>query len=545
MNKRPRARVGPPVTRRTFLRYAGWAAGSLAAGTGGVACGGGGEGSNSSGAPALEEGGTSTESPTSATVGGTVTFGSIWGVAPHLDASLLTTIDMISSVNSALHEPLLYLTQEAELAPAIAAQHVFDGPEKLRFRLRDDVVFHDGTRLTAADVKYTYERILAPDTASAFRSELSAIEAVNIPDDVTVVFDLARPDAALPFLTSLVPIIPEGSGESQQQSPIGAGPFAFQEWEEDVFLQCVRFEQYYRDGVPRIQGIRILPRPDSTAMRAGFQSGELDVVAGFAWTDVQALQAAVPDAVVMQRRDFGFIEVAMNTTRAPYDDVRVRQAVGLAVDRDQIAKAMFGPDAVAMNSYIPQESVYNPGVDPVRPDPESAANLFREAGLPEGSELEIVVPDLPQFRPTAPILQDGLRKAGIELGAPIISTADWVDKVFSKQDYEMTIQGTATPPDPAVLINPFYTSDGGSNITGYQSERLDQLLEDARGVVDDEQQRRALYREAHDVLVEDVPGFPITQPVISWAHQPWIDAFALRPNVLMDWLPVTNERTSE
>jgi peptide/nickel transport system substrate-binding protein len=469
-----------------------------------------------------------------------VDFAAANSLPAHLDATLLNSADMQLFVKAAIHETLFYPEYSGEVTPSLAELAEFEGADALRVNLRRGVKFHDGSELTSADVKYTFDRIFDPDVGSVFAGDLAAVDAVEVVDDYTIVFALKESSVPILLRLSEVPIIPEGSGDQQRRQPVGAGPFVFREWEEGVSLTVDRFPDYYQQGSPRVEALTMVPRADATAALAGLETAELDVMALMAWTDAQAVQQAVPDAQMLVSRG-GFQEIAFNTQRPPFDDVRVRRAFALAVDRSALASALRGPDAPVLDTfYVPADHPLFPeGVAAVEFDPARGAALFREAGLDEGAELTCLVPDLPAYRPAAPILQDGLARAGIRLQAPITPTADWVEKVFTNRDYDATLWGDAALPDPSARINKYYLSGSPSNFTQYASDELDVLLREAETTADTGD-RRALFGEIARHLNEEVPGFPFVEIVQNTAVQPWIGGFDTRPGLRWSWPAVTN-----
>jgi peptide/nickel transport system substrate-binding protein len=459
-------------------------------------------------------------------------------IPQHLDATLLNNADMQGYVKAALHEPLFYSTDEGEAPPALAEAYEFVGDLTLRVQLRPGVKFHNGAEFKAADVKYTFDRILDPDVGSVLLSELEALKGVEVIDDLNVEFKLNQPYVPFPLVLSQIPIIPDGSGDQQKQDPVGAGPFRFKEWEEGVSITVERFEDYYLEDKPRIAGVRMVARSDNTAMRAGFEAGDLDVIALFAFTDVEPIRRAVPDATVLEYGQWSFIDVAFNSKRPPFEDVRVRRAFSLAVDKDALGLAMYGPNAAKLASfYVPDTHPLHPeGVGVYEHDPEAAFDLFREAGFEEGAELTILVPDLPTFRPSAPILQDGLAQAGISLKTPITPTGDWVDKVFTNRDYDATIWGSPGPPDPGLLITKYFRSGSASNFMQYANEELDELLAQAFAT-SDVADRRELYGRVVEHLQENVPSFPVVQPTGTVAFR-GLDGLTTRPGLQWTWSEV-------
>ena len=266
------------------------------------------------------------------------------------------------------------------------------------FTLRDGVTFHNGEAFTSEDVKYSFERILDPATASAYAGLYSQIDSIETPDPMTVVFHLSSPFG--PFLTNMATngqIVNRTAIETGDpaRGPVGTGPFKFVEWVQGDHITMTRNDDYYEDGHPYLDTITFRFLPVDQSRITALTSGELD------WVDAIPLQL-VPS--LSQDERFNYVTspvagipdyLAMNTAVPPFDDVRVRQAVALAVDRAAIrAVAYLGTGELGLTE-MPTGSVWydDTGIFAAERDLDRARELLAEAGYPDGSEHRILGAD--------------------------------------------------------------------------------------------------------------------------------------------------------
>lgn len=475
-------------------------------------------------------------SETAADAGRAIGVGNTEGEPPSLDWGVIPNFSAGQTVGSTLHAYLLKLSPDGELASDLADEYEQTSPTEYSFHLRENASFHDGTPVTADSVKASFERLVDAESGSYLAGNLAVIEGIEVPDPQTVVFALNESAAYFLTLTTLVPIVPVDSHAAQQTEPVGAGPYAFKKWDKGNVLEVERFDGYYASDHVGVEGVSFLPRSDAAALRAAFMSGEADVILNYYWVDNQALEAAganvsaTPTPVPQM--------LLINHDKPPFDDRVVREALSLAIDRQQLAETQAGPEAESNALMIPRSSRFFPGDLEAPPhDPARASSLLREAGVVEGTDIEIIIPDHPFYRPLAPLLQAMGRAVGLNVTTPVLGVAETVDRVLVRKDYQLTLWGDAGA-DPALLLNRYLMSEGANNVIAYSNPALDSVLDEAAATID-EAQRADLYGEAMAIFVEDNPILVYMDSVANLASAADVDGIHVLPNMLLDFSTAT------
>ncbi len=325
------------------------------------------------------------------------------------------------------------------------------------FKLLDNVRWHKGFgKFTAHDVKYTFERVLDPKTAAPTRSEIvNEIKEIRVLDDYTVEFQLKYP--CVPFLHKMVgPRVSgivnakavEKFGKDFARNPVGTGPFVFESWtrEQCVIVANKDFQQ--REGPPKIDKVvyKIIPDVDTCVL--ALQKGEVDML----W--VMPREQAVVDRMKAAGRKITFSKrptwqhLVMNTQRKPFDDVRVRQAIAYAIDKDSLVKHVFGGMAERLDSLIPKGffGYTETGIPRYDYSPEKAKELLGKAGYPNGFEVNLDTFQSPSYLPLATAIADQLRKVGITAKLVVTDQATWWGKL-SKANTDFTLVLPSLQPD--------------------------------------------------------------------------------------------------
>ena len=441
---------------------------------------------------------------------------------PGLLNPALTPSGTTHPVTGQIFNGLVRLDRQFKPQPDLAERwEVSDDGKTYTFHLARGVRWHDGRPFTSADVEFSFEQVLVklhPRT----RTLAGVISAVDTPDDNTVVFRLKS--RYTPFLLWLdednAAILPrhlyEGTDpltNPANAKPVGTGPFKFESALKGDRITLVRNPDYFKKGLPYLDSIvfRVNLAPPQAVQ--AFQAGEVHLLSPNP-PQVEALKAR-PGTVVTEAGREGFarvIRLIPNLRRKPFDDVRVRQAIAHAIDRDFIAKTVYaglyapatGPVSRGLSEFYTDDVAKYPR------DLAKAAALLDEAGLrPGGDGVRLRVPFIfdQGFAPVADLLKQQLGEVGIALDLQLMEFNAWVKKLYIDWDFDLGYSQFTDPPDPDIGLRGRFTCDNivkapFANGGGYCNPKVDELFARAASTPDGSE-RVEMYREIQSTLVDD------------------------------------------
>ncbi|MEO3414062.1 ABC transporter substrate-binding protein [Roseovarius sp. CAU 1744] len=367
------------------------------------------------------------------------------------------------------------------------------------FRLRDGVRFHDGSDFDANDVVYSIERILDPEMDSPVRSVINMVKKVEALDPLTVRFTLKHGFADLPLqlMEARLRMIPDGSGDTIGRSGIGTGPFKVDKFDADGISILSANEDYW-EGPPKLARIEVIGIPDGQARLTAFLAGQLDMERGINPSLRRVLQNS--DRYNVQDIPTGnWIGMVFRTDVPPYDDVRVRKAIRLAVDREDLLKLVLGGGGiVSCDTPVGPNDQYYADFDCPQ-DIEQARALLAEAGYPDGLEIEVYISTLePTWPSMAVALQEQLAPAGIRVKIIKAATDGYWSQIWMQKD----AVGTRWGERPAAqALNEIFRSTAKWNESYFNDPTFDAMLDIASQELDFDK-RRALYIGAQKYLFD-------------------------------------------
>ncbi len=436
----------------------------------------------------------------------------------------LTTGYQALDVNVKVYEGLVWLDKEGKPQPQLATKWE-TSPDHLTytFTLREGVKWHDGSPFTADDVKYSFETLLK-DNARA-QGVISKIATITISDPKTIVFKLKAPYA--PFLIQMksfdTPIMSkavyDGKGDVKanpaNRAPVGTGPFKFKEWKTGQSITLEKNTAYWAQGQPKVDSIvfRILTEPQNRVN--AIVAGEVDILPAVMLPqanikDIEGKpninvnkQTAIPALYFMQ----------MNQANAALAKPEIRKAIASAVDRARIVTQAMGGLAKpgvgawgegfawAVNKDSSYDKLYK--LDPTK----AKADVAAAGGVPAGLRLTYDAAR-PQFVATAQIIKDNLAQVGIDVKLEPLENSVFRDKVYTKRDYDLSLQSFTSSGDPAIGYHRLYVTNPGRTVnvnpTGFSSPEVDKLLTDA-AAKPDQAERGKLYQQAQAIIDAAVP----------------------------------------
>jgi len=378
------------------------------------------------------------------------------------------------------------------------------------FDLVPNATFHNGEKFTAADVKYTFERILNPKTASGYAPLYTPIAAVEVASPTQVVFHLKTPFG--PFLTNLSnngEIVNQKAiegGKDPARNPVGTGAFQFVEWVQGDHVTLKRFPGYFRKGHPFLDGVQFHFLPVDQSRIDSLASGQLD------WVDAIPLQQ-----LTTLRTDprFHYVTsalagipdyIAMNVKAPPFNNKALRQAVAWALDRNEIrAVAYFGAGQTG-SEEVPTGSIWYDNQDPYKsgPDLDKAKAKMREAGLENGVSVTYLgLPQYPELLKTGEVVQQQLKKIGINMQIQQVDVSVWFDH-FSKGTYQITSAYQERTIDPDNFYSLVLKTGAPINACQYSNPAVDKLIDQAARETD-QAKRQQLYTQLRQIVFDDVP----------------------------------------
>ena len=456
-----------------------------------------------------------------------------------LDPIGSATIDVASErIRVLIFNSLVKKNEKFDYVPDLATEiKRADDGLSYTFTLHDGVTFHDGRPLTSADVKYTLDAVLASSSgksASFFEgsgeSKKGLITAVEAPDPRTVVIRLSRPWLGL--LSNLVPIgiVPKDSADSQKTHPLGSGPFKFVSY--DTAQQTIAFEANpnYWEGAPTIGTLRVRVIEDGNALQAELRSGSVTIAPLPTNLTPDAIKSLEQDSKlqVMKFTGANIVYLGFNVQNPPLDNLKLRQAIAYAIDRETIIHDLLLGQAKVAHSILPEESwAYSQG-QVYAYDPAKAKQLLDEAGFrdPDG--------DGPQLRLKSPIkfkissssvatrqyvdvIRDYLKKVGIPVEIETMETNTLLEQLRLGEFQMTTSRWVGGNQDPIFLKDLFHSSEipsqqrASRNRSRYKNPELDRILDEAVNTPERDKSL-SLYRQAQEIVSRDLPMLPLWYP---------------------------------
>ncbi|MEZ5319340.1 MAG: ABC transporter substrate-binding protein [Vicinamibacterales bacterium] len=379
------------------------------------------------------------------------------------------------------------------------------------------VRFHDGREMTSADVAYTFRRFLDPDFVSARKGAYRELERVDVVDRYTVAFRLTAPSASFP-INLVMGIVPDGTGVEAGRRPVGSGPYRLAEFVPDDHVTLAPFPEAYL-GPPRNEGLVFKVVPDDTMRGLELRNRSVDLVVNDLAPDIAWDLRKDPDIQVVTAPGTDFAYIGLNLRDARLADVRVRQAIAYAVNREAIVEYLRRGLAEPATGIVPPMSwAYAGDVDRFAFDPARARALLDEAGYPDPDgdgpqprfTLSLKTSTNEAYRLQAAVLAEQLAAVGIALDLRSYEFATLFADVVRGNVQLYTLQFVGVT-DPDMLRRVFVstqTPPTGFNRGHYDNPRVDALIAEASTALD-EARRAGLYREAQRAIAADVPIVPL------------------------------------
>ncbi len=422
---------------------------------------------------------------------------------PNLDPTggAAAAIDEVVYAN--IFEGLTRFKADGSVHPALASEWSIENEGKRYvFTLQSGVKFHDGADFTADDVKFSIERAKADDSTNAQKGLFENITSVEVIDDATVAIDLETPDGNLLFNLAWgdAIILDSESADNAATAPIGTGPFTFSNWVQGDRIEIEKNPDYWGEAVA-LEKATFKFISDPTAAFASLMAGDVDAFPNYPAPENLVQLEADPRFKVVVGTTEGETILSMNNKSEALADVRVRQAIAHAIDRQAIVDgAMFGYGTPIGSHFAPHHPSYIDLTGNSTFDQDKARALLKEAGVEGDISLSLKLPPPAYARRGGEIIAAQLREVGIETTIENVEWAQWLEQVFKGKDFDLTIVSHTEPLDIGIYARDDYYFQ-------YNNPNFNELMAAFSKEIDIEQ-RDIMLKQAQTIISEDyVNGF--------------------------------------
>ncbi len=452
-----------------------------------------------------------------------------------LDPQMSTTVNDIA-VTFNLFDNLLTRRRDGKLYASLATEWKLVNPTTWQFKLRPNVKFHNGDRLTSADVKFTYERSYDPNAKVITKSVLNTIERIETPDPLTVVIVTKQPDPLLAARTAFYAgqIMPKDyftkvKDDEFNAKPVGTGPVRFTSWVKDDRMILDANADYW-GGKLAVNQIIFRPLPELSARIAALLKGEVDIITKIPPDQVERI-AKAPTTKIEGVLYGGLYCLSVASQKPPMDNKALRQAMSLAIDRETIVKELWRGQAAVPNSLVVKgDAHHDPTLPPLKYDPTQAKQLLKEANY-KGEELTLETPIgfMVMDKEMSEVVTSMWKDVGINAKLEQLEYSVYQQKIREKSFKGLRwTDPTSAYNDPDGMMWR-HLAPGGPNAYWFRNPRFDELGSAARYSVD-EKFRAEAYKEMARLELEFLPLIPVIQPMELYGLQKYVD-----------WKPYANQ----
>ncbi|GGF36207.1 ABC transporter substrate-binding protein [Aliidongia dinghuensis] len=430
-------------------------------------------------------------------------------------------------VFASMCDKLFDITPDLKIVPQLATGYEWSADQKsLMIKLRDGVLFQDGTKMDAAAVKYSLERHLTLP-GSTRKSELTGVTGVEVVDPSIVRINLSAPFAPLLAVLSdragmiVSPKAAEAGAAAFASHPVCAGPFKFVERVPQDRIVLERFPDYWNKGHVKIDKVTFLPIPDSAVRLANLKSGDLDMIERVAPTDLDDIKSN-PKLTTASIGELGYQGITINVANGPKSktpigsDERVRQAFSLAIDRQALVQVVYNGFFIADDQWTGPASPFHLDRPAPARDVAKAKALLAAAGQPHPT-IHLTVPNTPTLMQTGQVIQSMAAEAGFDVQLQAMEFASAL-AASQKGELEALVLAWSGRTDPDGNIFSFVSCDGALNDGKYCNKEVDAALNTAR-TASDFAQRKAAYDKVTGITDRELP-------IIYLYHQKWLWALS-------------------
>ncbi|MEK4563110.1 glutathione ABC transporter substrate-binding protein [Alkalihalobacillus sp. FSL R5-0424] len=426
------------------------------------------------------------------------------------------------NVQSNIYETLVFFDENMDIQNGLAEDWKQVDENTLEFKLREGVTFTDGEVFNAEAVKANIERITDEEIASQRAFLFADISEINVVDDYTIQFITEEPSASLIFsfahnggsMISPKAIEEdyaamengETSGSVIGTNPVGTGIFKLDEWKSGDQVRLVKNEDYWDEGA-KLDSVTFRVVSEDNTRLANIETGSAHISEPTAPSDVNRVENSdVMDIVQSDSLNVSYI--GFNTEREPFDDVRVRRAISMAINNEDVVNNLYnGYGTPAKGPIAPGVIGYDDSIEPIEYNPEEAKKLLEEAGIEDGFEITISTNDTTERQDLATFVQAELEKVGLNVNIDIVEWGAYLEQT-AQGDTDMFVLGwSSATGDADYALEPLFHSKNKGNAGNrsfYENEEVDALLDEAKNELDTTK-RNELYSQVQEILIEEAP----------------------------------------
>ncbi|WP_186399242.1 ABC transporter substrate-binding protein [Stappia sp. P2PMeth1] len=451
-----------------------------------------------------------------------------------LDPHIVTAFSSFQIIDGTVYEGLTALDGDLNIVPGLATGWtISDDKKTYTFTLRDGVTFHSGGTMTSQDVAASLARVRAEATGSPLASRLTAVEAIETPDPLTVVLKLSAPSAPLLSSLSTIAIVPAKYAEdleTLQRAPDGTGPFRFTSWQPNVKIGLEANAGYWQEGLPKLDGINFNIVPEAATRQVGLTSGQYHILPNIDGVNALQLQGQ-PGIEIADTLELAYSLVGLNVSRPPLDNPKVREALNYAINRDDLVQAALfgagrpgGPLSPALTNFAVPTSEFAC----FTPDADKAKSLLADAGVTTPIDLGLLVLPRDSTKAMAQVLQQQFAAIGVNVTLNIPEIGQFVQD-WRNSEFDLFVSLNSGTIEPDDYFYRTFKTGGSTNVFKYSNEELDALLEAGRTQTE-VAERQTIYREVQETLACDGPVLFLTYGQIYTAMRAQVDGYQIYPN---------------
>lgn len=452
-----------------------------------------------------------------------------------LDPAMVTASSSFELI-AAVYETLVVFDDDGQPQPWLATTWEQPDDTTYAFTLREGVMFQGGDHaLTADDVVYTFTRLMDADGGSPWVSQFAPVDTVEATDPQTVTFKLKQGYG--PFLATLssnyAAIVPNIEGQDLQTTMNGTGAFGLETYTKDTETDLAAHMGYWQPDQPKLAGISYRIMPDESSRVAALRSGEIHLTS---LVDPVSIETVKGDGSItlIDQDTTDYYLLGLNCKQAPFDNVKVRQALSMAIDRQAIVDNVFfgsgqvsGPIVPTLGDWAtPIDQLPNYGVDT-----DGAKALLEEAGASDLSFKIVVGADRTEFVNIALVIQDQLKKIGVTVELDQVEWGTFIDR-WKARDFQSFVSFNGSGNDPDRALYPALYTDGSVNASQYSDPELDKMLDQAREAATFEE-RQPIYAKIEQQVAEAAPQLFLCTRVAHYATTQAVQGFA--PSASQTW----------